>query len=222
MRILLVEDDRTVAETLTEALGWYFVVDNAYSGSETLEMLFQHAYDLIILDYTLPDIQAPLLYEQIRSIDQTVKVLLVTGNDNVEDKIKMLDAGADDYVIKPFEIRELRARIRAVLRRGNQRPGSSLIVLDDLQVDVAGRTVRRRGIEIKLQRKDFDILEYLLRNQGRVVTREMILNHVWTNHKESSGNLVDVHIKKIRDQIDKPFQHPLIHTVPGVGYKIDT
>ncbi len=222
MRILFIEDDKAVAETLTEALAWHFVVDNAYNGSEALEHLFINTYDLILLDYTLPDIQAPKLYEQIRAIDRTVKVILVTGNDVSDAKVHMLDAGADDYITKPFHLNELMARIRAVLRRGPAQHHATTLIFNDLILDIASRTVSRRGADIKLRRKEFDVLEYLLRNKGRVVTRDMIINHVWEIPRFGSTNVVDVHIKNLRQQIDKPFDHALIQTVPGVGYKLDT
>ncbi len=223
MRILLVEDDESLADTLSQALAWHFVVDSALTGSTALEQVFGHTYDLIILDYTLPDIEAPALLEQIRTVDGEVPVLVLTGNDSPQDKVRMLDSGADDYVLKPYRLDELMARIRAILRRkGSGSDVSSQIVVGDLELNVAGRTVRRGRTDIYLRRKDFDLLEYLMRNKGRAVTRDMILDHVWENPGAGSTNLVDVHIKYLRDKVDRPFAKPLILTVQGVGYKIDT
>jgi DNA-binding response OmpR family regulator len=221
MRILFIEDDKNIAATLTDALSWHFIVDNAYRGSEALELLFQNAYDLILLDYTLPDIEGPLLYKQIRAVDQSVKVLVLTGNDTPEDKVQMLDAGADDYVTKPYHLNELMARIRVILRRGPAQHDSTVLDFEDLEMDIAKRTVKRGEQDIKLRRKEFDLLEYMMRNKGRVVTRDMIFNHVWET-PQGSTNVVDVHIKNLRDRVDKPFDQSLIQTVPGVGYKLDT
>jgi DNA-binding response OmpR family regulator len=221
MRILFIEDDKNISETLSEALAWHFIVDVAGTGAQALEYLFQNAYDLIILDFTLPDVKAPALFSQIKSIDPGVKVVLLTGNDDTDDKVRMLDAGADDYITKPFKLAELMARIRATLRRGPAHHQTTVLTLEDLELNVASHKVTRAGDPIELRRKEFDLLEYLMRNKGRVVTRDMILNHVWDS-PNGSTNLVDVHIKNLRDRIDKPFDKHLIQTVPGVGYKLDT
>jgi DNA-binding response OmpR family regulator len=225
MRILFVEDDESISATLTESLAWHFVVDNAYTGAEALELLFQNAYDLVLLDYSLPDVEGSQLYEQIKAIDQTAKVLILTGHDEPEFKITMLDAGAEDYVTKPFHIGELMARIRVVLRRGSAPYSTShCIGAKDLVLDTLSREVTRGGELIRLRRKEFDLLEYLLHNKGRVVTRDMILNHVWESPVRATTNTVDVHIKNLRDRIERPYPdaEPLILTVPGVGYKLDT
>jgi DNA-binding response OmpR family regulator len=225
MRILFVEDDKNISATLTESLAWHFVVDNAYTGSEALELLFQNAYDLVLLDYSLPDVDGRQLFDQIKAIDQTVKVLVVTGHDEPELKMTMLDAGVDDYVTKPFHLGELMARIRVVLRRGPAPYSTShRIGAKGLQLDILSREVTRNGTSIRLRRKEFDLLEYLLRNKGRVVTRDMILDHVWDAPVRATTNTVDVHIKNLRDRIDKPYvdAEPLIMTVPGVGYKIES
>jgi DNA-binding response OmpR family regulator len=225
MRILFVEDDKDISATLTESLAWHFVVDNAYTGAEALERLFQSAYDLILLDYSLPDIEGSQLYEQIKAIDQTAKVLVLTGHDEPEFKVSMLDAGAEDYVTKPFHLDELMARIRVVLRRGPAAHSTShLIGTRNLVLDRLSREVTRGGVPIRLRRKEFDLLEYLLHNKGRVMTRDMILDHVWDSPVRATTNTVDVHIKNLRDRIERPFPdaEPLILTVPGVGYKLDT
>lgn len=223
MRILLIEDDVALSDSLSQALTWHFVVDAALTGAAALEQTFVHSYDLIILDYTLPDIEAPALLEQIRTVDPDVPVLILTGYDSPREKVRMLDLGADDYVTKPYRLDELMARIRAVLRRGGAAsPRSSNLVVGDLELCAAERTVRRGRTEIELRRKDFDLLEYLMRNKGRAVTRDMILDHVWDNPSAGSANLVDVHIKYLRDKVDRSFSKPLIMTVQGVGYKIDT
>jgi DNA-binding response OmpR family regulator len=224
MRILFVEDDKNISATLTESLALHFVVDNAYTGAEALELLLQNAYDLVLLDYSLPDVDGSQLYEQIKAIDQTAKVLILTGHDEPEFKITMLDAGVEDYVTKPFHLGELMARIRVVLRRGTTPHSTShRIGSKDLRLDILSREVTRGGEVIRLRRKEFDLLEYLLQNKGRVVTRDMILDHVWESPVRATTNTVDVHIKNLRDRIERPFPdaEPLILTVPGVGYKVD-
>jgi DNA-binding response OmpR family regulator len=222
MRILFVEDDQALAITLHKFLREQFDVENAYTGKEALNMIKERPYDLVLLDYTLPDTTAPELYREIQAIDDQLKVLLLTGNDNLDDKITMLDAGAEDYITKPFALGELMARIRASLRRPVATAESSVLSAGQLELDTSSREVKRAGKHIRLRRKDFNILEYLLRNKGRVVTRGMILDNVWDGSRESSTNIVDVHIKYLRDLVDKPFSSPLIHTISGVGYKLDT
>ena len=223
MRILLVEDDRPIAETLRDFLSQYFLVDCAYDAASALEQFGPNIYDLVILDCLLPDARGIELLEELRERDSRIAVLVLTGNSELDNKVSLLNAGADDYVTKPFHAQELLARIRALLRRGKLEllPGN-VLEFSDLQMDLMARAVRQSGQAISLRRKEFDLLEYLLRNQRWVVTRDMLLSHVWGSPDSGTKNTVDVHIKNLRGKIDKPFDHALIHTVPGVGYKLDT
>jgi DNA-binding response OmpR family regulator len=147
--------------------------------------------------------------------------LFLTGNSEVEKKITALDEGADDYMVKPFHVKELQARLRALLRRTSQRLGSDVIKVNDVTIDLGKKIVRRGETVIPLRRKEFDLLEYLARNQGKVVTRSMILDHVWDSSYDTFTNIVDVHINYLRHQLDKNFSKKIIKTVHGVGYKLD-
>src|SRR5262249_38783942 len=148
-------------------------------------------------------------------------ILVLTGIDDLNSRVALLNAGADDYVTKPFSIAELKARLGAILRRAPNSYNSSVLSVQDLTIDSERRPVERRGVVIALRRKEFDILEYLVRNSGRPVTRAMILDHVWDGTKDAWNNTVDVHIKHLRDKVDRPFDAPLIKTAYGIGYMID-
>ena len=149
-------------------------------------------------------------------------ILMLTGQSETEKKVLALDAGADDYLVKPFRFEELLARIRALLRRNTVTLTSNILSIDNLTLDPAKKTVKRNEDNITLRRKEFSLLEYLMRNNGRVITREMILDHIWESTNDSVTNVVDVHIKYLRDKVDKPYKKKLIKTVHGVGYKIET
>lgn len=222
MRILLIEDEKDTAQILKRNLDNYFTVEVAYSGEEGEYLASVNDYDLIILDLMLPDMNGMEVTRKLRDNKIFTPILVLTAQFETESKIKALDLGADDYLTKPFSIEELLARIRALLRRPPQVLTSNIISVGDLIIDLNKRLVMRSGKTLFLRRKEFYLLEYLARNVGRVITRSMILDHVWESSNESLTNIVDVHIKYLRDQIDKPFNTKLIKTVHGMGYKIES
>lgn len=221
MRILIIEDEAVIADTIKEELATNYSVDTVATGKEGIYSGTVNDYDLIILDLALPDMSGREVCRSIRHHEVTTPILVLTANDEIIDKVTVLDSGADDYLTKPFNFDELSARIRALLRRNPQGLTSNILVLGDLIVDTVKRQVKRGGRTIRLRRKEFDLLEYLARNSGRVLTRGMILEHVWDSNVDSFTNAIDVHIKYLRDHIDKPFNKKLIKTVHGLGYKLD-
>ncbi|HYR42644.1 MAG TPA: response regulator transcription factor [Terriglobia bacterium] len=219
MRILVVEDERKVASFIKKGLQQEgYAADAVYDGQEAIQNATTFDYDLVILDLMLPGRSGLDVLREIRSKKTTLPVLVLTAKGAIEDKVAGLDAGADDYLIKPFAFAELSARIRALLRRGAQE--NTRLRIADLEIDTAARQVRRAGQAIDLKMKEYALLEFLLRNAYRAVTRTMIVEHVWDIHFDSVSNVVDVHINSLRNKIDKGFQPPLIHTVRGVGYML--
>jgi DNA-binding response OmpR family regulator len=219
MRILIVEDEKKLASFIKKGLQQEgYAADTVYDGGEAVENAALFEYDLLILDLMLPTKSGLDVLREIRSKKPDLPVLVLTAKGAVDDKVAGLDAGADDYLIKPFAFAELSARIRALLRRGTQE--SSRLRLADLEMDTAARQVRRDGQTIDLKLKEYALLEFLLRNVHRPVTRTMIVEHVWDIHFDSVSNVVDVHINSLRNKIDKGFSRPLIHTVRGVGYML--
>jgi len=218
MRILVIEDEQKVANFIRMGLSQErYAVDLANDGIEGLNLAQQVDYDLIILDLMLPGISGLDLLKQLRLKKKAIPVLILTAKGDVDDKVAGLDGGANDYLVKPFAFAELSARIRALLRRDSSQQGSSL-QYSDLELDTVAHTVKRAGQEIELKPKEFALLEYMMRNAGRSVTRTMILEHVWDIHFDSVSNVVDVHINSLRNKLDKIFQPQLIHTIRGVGY----
>ena len=219
MRILVVEDEKKVASFIKKGLQQEgYAADTVYDGQEAIQNATAFDYDLVILDLMLPTRSGLDVLREIRSKKTTLPVLVLTAKGAIEDKVAGLDAGADDYLIKPFAFAELSARIRALLRRGTQE--NTRLRIADLEMDNAARQVRRAGQVIDLKMKEYALLEFLLRNAYRAVTRTMIVEHVWDIHFDSVSNVVDVHINSLRNKIDKGFQPPLIHTVRGVGYML--
>ena len=221
MKLLFIEDDKELAETLKEELENYFTVDLAYSGEEGEYTSFVNGYDVIIIDYNLPGINGIEVCRKIRESRIATPILMLTGEDEVTKKIEALNSGVDDYLTKPFVFGELLARIKALLRRPPQTMHSNIISISDLVIDLDDQKVSRNGKHISLRKKEFHLLEYLARNVGRVITREMILDHVWESVEEPVTNTIDVHIKYLRDHIDKEFDKKLIKTVHGMGYKLE-
>lgn len=218
MRILLVEDENKVANFIRMGLGQeHYAVDVARDGRQGLHLAGNVDYDLIILDLMLPGIPGLEILKQLRADKKATPVLILTAKGDVADKVTGLDSGANDYLVKPFAFAELSARVRALLRRETAQAGT-LLRSADLELDVTAHIVRRAGREIDLKPKEFSLLEYLLRNAGRAITRTMILEHVWDIHFDSISNVVDVHINSIRNKLDKDFTPQLIHTIRGVGY----
>jgi DNA-binding response OmpR family regulator len=220
VRILVAEDDRPVASFLKKGLeAEHYAVDVAPDGEEALYMAEEYEYDLMVLDLILPRMDGLQVLKQIRTKKQPLPVLVLTGRSRVEDRVKGLDLGADDYLIKPFAFRELSARVRALLRRGNRPPELSFQV-EDLEMNRVDRTVRRGERKIELTPKEFSLLEYLMRNAGRAVSRAMIIEHVWNFSFDTMTNVVDVYINYLRKKISADSEGGLIHTVRGVGYRI--
>jgi heavy metal response regulator len=218
MRILVVEDERKVANFIRMGLAQEnYAVDIARDGQEGLHLAESVGYDLIILDLMLPGVPGLDLLKRLRMNRKTMPVIILTAKSDISDKVTGLDSGANDYLVKPFAFAELSARVRALLRRD---AGQTVTALhyEDLELDLIAHTARRAGAEIELKPKEFSLLEYLLRNAGRPITRTMILEHVWDIHFDSISNVVDVHINALRNKLDKDFRPKLIHTIRGVGY----
>ena len=217
MRILLVEDERNVAAFIKKGLEEeFYSVDVAEDGSEGLLMGTSSDYDLIILDVMLPGMNGIEICKKIRERDRRVPILMLTAVDSVESKVQGLESGADDYLTKPFEFSELLARIKALLRRAPDIVNE--LTIDNLRIDLLSRRVFRGGREITLTPKEFSLLEYLLRNNGRVLSRTQIIENVWGYNFDPGSNVVDVHIKFLREKIDSDTEKKLIHTIRGAGY----
>jgi DNA-binding response OmpR family regulator len=220
MKILVIEDERKVAAALQKGLrSEHYSVEVALTGEEGFFRLGQAAFDLILLDIMLPGHDGLEILRTLRKNYVRTPVLILTARDTVEDKILGLDSGADDYLVKPFAFAELTARIRALLRRGRDEHPAKL-ALGDLEMDLVRRTVSRAGQPVSLTVKEFELLEYLLRNQGHVVTREMLARDIWKETVRATplDNVIDVHIGRLRKKIDDPFEPRLLHTVRGVGF----
>ena len=222
MKVLVVEDNPRLSERIKHHLRKHCLVEVASSGDEAIAIANSQPSDVILLDLGLPDMPGLEVCQKIRELGIATPILVLTGNDATLSKVELLNSGADDYMTKPFDAGELIARVNALERRRSRNAPEEVLTLEDLILHPAKRTVARTGIDIKLRRKEFDILEYLLKNKGRVVSRQMIINHAWVYTSVTWTGSVDVHIKQLRDKIDKPFSTHLIKTVYGVGYSIDT
>ncbi|MFD2245546.1 response regulator transcription factor [Pontibacter ruber] len=219
MRILLVEDEPKVASFIKKGLEEQaYEVDQAYDGLFGVKLALQNEYDLIILDIILPNLNGLDACREIRKHNANVSILMLTALGTTDDKITGLDAGADDYLTKPFEFKELLARIRALTRRSNDNSSSEKLSLADLEMDLAKKTVTRSGKPINLTAREFALLYYLLRNQNRVVSRVDITENVWETSFDTGSNVIDVYINFLRKKIDKGFPTKLIHTLVGMGY----
>lgn len=218
MRVLVVEDakdmNRLIVKTLTRA---GYSVDGCYNGEEALDFLAGAEYDAILLDVMMPKLDGYALLEKLRSQGVDTPVLFLTARDAISDRVKGLDLGADDYLVKPFDFEELLARIRAMTRKKSGKK-SNVFTLGDLQVDAQSHTVTRGGKEINLLPKEFTILEYMIRNQGTVLSREQLENQIWNYERSGSSNNIDVYISKLRKKIDGEGQSRLLHTIRGVGW----
>jgi heavy metal response regulator len=218
MRLLVVEDEKKVSGFITKGLQEEgYAVDVAFDGKTGLQMAMDRVHDLIVLDINLPGMDGLSLLHELRAAKVSTPVLLLTVRANIEDKVLGLDAGADDYLTKPFAFRELVARIRALLRRQTE---AKLPVLRfaDLTLDPARRMVLRGARKIELTAKEYALLDYFIRNPGRVLTRTMIVEHVWDYNFDPMTNIIDVYVNYLRRKIDSDREHKLIHTVRGVGY----
>jgi len=218
MRILIVEDEKKVASFIKKGLEEeYFSVDTAYNGKDGLVLASTEEYDLIILDVMIPFMDGITLTKELRKRKILTPILLLTVKDAVNDKVEGLDSGADDYLTKPFAFEELTARVRALLRRVETQK-SSVLTAADLKVDLISHSVTRNNNEIILTQKEFSILEYLLRNKNRIVSRMKLIEHVYDYHFDTETNVIDVYINKLRTKIDYGHDKKLIHTVRGSGY----
>ena len=220
MRVLIIEDNEQLAKGLQRGLKALYAVDSVMTGQEGLRRAEQTDYDAILLDLNLPDISGEQVCTELRKRGQSTPVIILSGRDLLADKISLLDMGADDYMTKPFNLNEVTARLRAVMRRTGS-SSQNEIVVGDFVLDPAGRTLHRKGTHIEMRRKEFDLMEYMMRHAGQTLTRVMMLEHVWDMNDDLWANVVDVHIKHLRDKVDRPFGTKCIRTVHGVGYKLD-
>jgi two-component system OmpR family response regulator len=222
MRILLVEDDPTVAGFVVKGLKEAgHVVEHSDNGRDGLFLAASETFDAIILDRMLPGgIDGIRLLETLRSQNNTTPVLLLSALSQVDDRVAGLKAGGDDYLTKPFAFSELLARVDALTRRGKTDGPQTKLLVGDLEMDLLSRMVRRNGAKIDLQPREFRLLEYLMRHAGQVVTRTMLLEGVWDYHFDPQTNVIDVHVSRLRQKIDKPYPTPLIHTIRNAGYML--
>ncbi len=220
-KLLVVEDERKIADTLKLGLTENgYVVDTAYDGAIGLKLYQQNDYNLVIIDLNLPGINGYDLCKQIRTADPSIPIIMLTALNSLENKIEGYDAGADDYIIKPFAFKELLMKIRVLLRRtmNQQIPTGTLLKAADLVLNLDSKEVSRGGQRITLTAKEFQLLEYLLRNKNRVVSRADIAINVWDIDFDTNTNVIDVYINYLRNKVDKPFDQKLIQTQVGMGY----
>jgi DNA-binding response OmpR family regulator len=222
MRVLIVEDEHKIARALKKVLEQErYAVDIAYDGDEGYAMATTEPYDVAIIDRMLPgEYDGIAIVKEMREQKIHTPVLFLSALGSVSERTTGLDAGADDYLVKPFALEELLARVRALLRRPNEQQSTTLTI-DDLALDTVHYSVTRAGQQIQLTSKEFALLEYLLRNQGRPISKEVIISHVWDYDADILPNTVEVYVKYLRNKIDAPFKKPLIHTVRGFGYKLE-
>jgi two-component system OmpR family response regulator len=225
-KILLIEDDRSIASALAHALKSTYDVDGAADATLALHKIYSEQFDLIVLDPDLPDLPGIVICQQLRARGLRTPILILSGDNKTLTKINLLDAGANDYLTKPFSLGEFNARLRVLLRSARQQEQMTMPVSKSLNahgvvMDRQSYGVSRDGITIALRRKEFDILEYLLQHVGQVVTREALSRYLWPDSDSRWTNTVTVHIKALRDKIDRPFDQSLIQTVHGRGYKLE-
>ena len=219
MRILVIEDDIETANYIAKGLKEHgHTVDQANDGKDGLFMALENNYAIIILDRMLPALDGLSILKTLRSSDKQTPVIILSALGEVDDRVEGLKAGGDDYLVKPFAFSELLARIEALLRRGEIKPDSSLLKVADLELDRLTHSVKRAGKSIDLQPREYLILEYLMQHAGQIVTRTMLLESVWDYHFDPQTNIIDVHISRLRNKIDRDFAPPLLQTVRGAGY----
>jgi DNA-binding response OmpR family regulator len=223
MRVLIVEDERKIAAYVKRGLEEQgYAVDAVYTGQEALDWAEATPYDLIVLDILLPEVDGLSVCRELRRRGLRTPVLMLTARDTVDDRVDGLDAGADDYLVKPFALKELLARLRALARRTSETPKSTVLQVAGLTLDTLTHRARRGGKIIELTAKEFAVLECLLREPEHILTRTQIAEHVWNYDVYNQSNVVDVYIRNLRRKIDDGFDLKLIHTVRGAGYRITT
>lgn len=221
MRILVVEDEEKMAQVIRRILGEHgYIVDIANDGVSGLKHATEDQYDLLVIDVMLPREDGITLCKRIRETNTSIPILILSALDATDDTVRGLEAGADDYMSKPFESAELIARIRALMRRGSDLKQNTALKCSDLELDLSGRLAKRNGKVIQLTLKEFTLLEYLMRNKGRVLSRSQISERAWERPYDLNDNNVDVYINMLRKKVDKGYDVPLIQTVVGVGYVI--
>ncbi|NOZ37619.1 MAG: response regulator transcription factor [Gammaproteobacteria bacterium] len=219
MHILVIEDDIETANYIAKGLKEHgHTVDQALDGKDGLFMALENDYDILILDRMLPALDGLSILKTLRSSDRQTPVIILSALGEVDDRVQGLKAGGDDYLVKPFAFSELLARIEALLRRGEIKPDIRLLKVADLELDRLTHTVKRAGKTINLQPREYVILEFLLQHAGQIVTRTMLLESVWDYHFDPQTNIIDVHISRLRNKIDRDFKPALLHTVRGAGY----
>ena len=222
MRALIVEDDRAIAEFVERGLREAgFAVDQASDGETGLELALSEPYDVAIVDLMLPHRDGLSLIDELRRRGRTIPVLILSARRSVDDRVRGLQSGGDDYLTKPFAFAELLARIQALVRRSTRSPEPTTLTIGDLTLDLLSRRVTRGSTPIELRPREFALLEYLMRNPGKVVSKTMILSHVWDYSFDPQTNIVDVLVSRLREKIDRPFDRKLVRTVRGVGYVLE-
>ena len=219
MKALLVEDDASIAEFVVRGLREAgFAVDHQADGEAGLAAAARDGYDVAIVDVMLPKRDGLSLIEELRRRGVTTPVLILSARRSVDDRVRGLQTGGDDYLTKPFAFAELLARVQALVRRASRAPEPTTLSVEDIALDLLSRRVTRGGVALDLRPREFTLLEYLMRNAGKVVSKTMILSHVWEYNFDPQTNVVDVLVSRLREKIDRPFEKKLLHTVRGVGY----
>jgi len=223
VRLLLIEDDLKIASFIIKGFqSAGYAVDHAANGREGLDLALYEPYDTVIVDIMLPEKNGLVIIEALRRDKVMTPVIILSAKDSIEDRVRGLQIGGDDYLTKPFAFSELLARVQALIRRQSNSGEPSRLVAGDLSLDLLSRKVKRGSHDIELQPREFALLEYLLRNRDKVVSKTMIMEHVWDYNFDPQTNVVEARICRLRDKVDKEFQEKLIHTVRGVGYVLKT
>ena len=221
MRVLLVEDHAETAQYITTSLrAQGHMVDHCDNGREGFLSALDNNYDVMVFDRMLPGLDGLTLTRSVRGAGVETPILILSAMDGIDDRVDGLEAGSDDYLVKPFSFQELSARLSALTRRPPLKTEDTILQIADLEMNLIRRTVTRAGVPLGLQPREFSLLEYLMRNAGRVLTRTMLLEAVWDFHFDPKTNVVETHISRLRNKVDKPFDRELIHTVRGAGYSL--